>query len=33
VDERVEIPDLDALRRLYLLLGTKEELRGEAGPR
>jgi CRP/FNR family transcriptional regulator, cyclic AMP receptor protein len=33
VGERVEIPDLDALRRLYLLLGTKEELRGEAGPR
>jgi CRP-like cAMP-binding protein len=27
--ERVEIPDLDALRRLYALLGTKEELRGE----
>lgn len=31
VGERVEIPDLDALRRLYMLLGTKEELRGE-GP-
>ncbi len=31
VGERVEIPDLDALRRLYLLLGTKEELRGEGG--
>jgi CRP/FNR family cyclic AMP-dependent transcriptional regulator len=29
VGERVEIPDLEALRRLYLLLGTKEELRGE----
>jgi CRP/FNR family cyclic AMP-dependent transcriptional regulator len=29
VDERVEIPDLEALRRLYVLLGTKEELRGE----
>jgi CRP/FNR family transcriptional regulator, cyclic AMP receptor protein len=28
VGERVEIPDIDALRRLYLLLGTKEELRG-----
>ncbi len=33
VGERVEIPDLDALRRLYLLLGTKEELRGEAAPK
>ncbi|HEY8073978.1 MAG TPA: Crp/Fnr family transcriptional regulator [Labilithrix sp.] len=29
VGERVEIPDLDALRRLYALLGSKEELRGE----
>jgi CRP/FNR family cyclic AMP-dependent transcriptional regulator len=29
VGEKVEIPDVDALRRLYLLLGTKEELRGE----
>ncbi len=29
VGERVEIPDLDALRRLYSLLGSKEELRGE----
>ncbi len=27
--EKVEIPDLDALRRLYILLGTKDELRGE----
>ena len=27
--ERVEIPDVDALRRLYALLGTKDELRGE----
>jgi CRP-like cAMP-binding protein len=26
--ERVEIPDVEALRRLYALLGTKEELRG-----
>ena len=26
VGERVEIPDLDALRRLYSLLGSKEEL-------
>jgi CRP-like cAMP-binding protein len=29
VGERVEIPDVDALRRLYALLGTKEEVRGE----
>jgi CRP-like cAMP-binding protein len=29
VGERVEIPDLDALRRLYGLLGSKEELRGD----
>jgi CRP/FNR family cyclic AMP-dependent transcriptional regulator len=29
VDEHVEIPDVDALRRLYVLLGTKEEIRGE----
>jgi CRP-like cAMP-binding protein len=29
IGERVEIPDLDALRRLYTLLGSKEELRGE----
>jgi CRP/FNR family cyclic AMP-dependent transcriptional regulator len=29
VGERVEIPDIDALRRLYALLGSKEELRGE----
>jgi CRP-like cAMP-binding protein len=29
IGERVEIPDVDALRRLYTLLGTKEELRGE----
>lgn len=28
VGERVEIPDLEALRRLYALLGSKEELRG-----
>lgn len=27
--ERVEIPDLDALHRLYALLGAKDELRGE----
>lgn len=29
IGEKVEIPDVDALRRLYALLGTKEELRGE----
>lgn len=29
VGERVEIPDVDALKRLYSLLGSKEELRGE----
>lgn len=29
VGERIEIPDLEALRRLYSLLGSKEELRGE----
>lgn len=28
VGERIEIPDLDALRRLYVLLGTKDELHG-----
>ncbi|AKT42303.1 Crp/Fnr family transcriptional regulator [Chondromyces crocatus] len=28
-DERLEIPDLDALRRLYHLLGVKDEIRGE----
>jgi CRP/FNR family transcriptional regulator, cyclic AMP receptor protein len=27
--ERVEIPDVEALRRLYSLLGSKEELRGD----
>lgn len=31
VGERVEIPDIDALRRLYVLLGTKDELRGDTG--
>jgi len=30
VDERLEIPDLDALRRLFSLLGVKDEIRGEA---
>ena len=29
--ERVEIPDLEALRRLLSLLGSKEEIRGERG--
>jgi len=29
IGERVEIPDVDALRRLYALLGTKDELRGD----
>lgn len=29
VGERIEIPDVDALRRLYALLGTKDELYGE----
>lgn len=33
VGEKVEVPDVDALRRLYLLLGTKEELRGEGAAR
>jgi CRP-like cAMP-binding protein len=28
-EERLEIPDLDALRRLYGLLGLKDEIRGE----
>lgn len=27
--EKIEMPDLDALRRLYVLLGTKDELHGE----
>lgn len=29
-DERLEIPDLEALRRLYGLLGFKDEIRGDA---
>lgn len=29
-EERLEIPDLDALRRLYQLLGVKDELRGDS---
>jgi CRP-like cAMP-binding protein len=28
VDERIVLPDLDALRRLYVLLGKKEDVRG-----
>jgi len=28
--ERIEIPDVDALRRLYTLLGTKDELAGHS---
>jgi CRP-like cAMP-binding protein len=29
--ERIEIPDVDALRRLYVLLGTRDELAGDSG--
>ncbi len=29
VGERIEIPDVEALRRLYVLLGTKDEIHGE----
>lgn len=29
VEGRLEVPDIDALRRLYVLLGVKEDLRGE----
>lgn len=32
-DERLEIPDIEALRRLFGLLGLKDELRGEPGNR
>ncbi len=28
-EERLEIPDIDALRRLFALLGVKDEIRGE----
>ncbi|MCK6589350.1 MAG: Crp/Fnr family transcriptional regulator [Polyangiaceae bacterium] len=28
-DEKLEIPDVEALRRLYALLGVKDEIRGE----
>lgn len=31
-DERLEIVDLDALRRLYALLGFKDEIRGDVEP-
>ncbi len=30
-DERIVVPDVGALRRLYELLGMKEEVRGDAG--
>jgi CRP/FNR family transcriptional regulator, cyclic AMP receptor protein len=30
--ERIEIPDIEALRRLYTLLGTKDELAGQDDP-
>jgi len=30
-EARLEVPDIDALRKLYGLLGVKEDLRGEAG--
>jgi len=30
-DERLEIPDVEALRRLYGLLGLKDEIRGDQG--
>ncbi|HKQ68589.1 MAG TPA: Crp/Fnr family transcriptional regulator [Polyangiaceae bacterium] len=32
VDEKVEIPDLDSLRRLFALLGLKDEIHGNDGP-
>jgi CRP/FNR family transcriptional regulator, cyclic AMP receptor protein len=32
-DERLEIPDLEALRRLFGLLGLKDEIRGEPEPK
>lgn len=31
VGEKIEVPDLDAMRRLYTLLATKDELQGDAG--
>jgi CRP/FNR family cyclic AMP-dependent transcriptional regulator len=33
VGERVEIPDVESLRRLYVLLGTKDELNGDDNAR
>jgi len=33
VGERIEIPDVEALRRLYVLLGTKDEIHGESTQR
>jgi CRP-like cAMP-binding protein len=29
-DERLEVPDIEAMRRLYTLLGVKDEIRGDA---
>ncbi len=28
-DERLEVPDIEAMRRLYTLLGVKDEIRGD----
>jgi hypothetical protein len=30
-EAKLEVPDIEALRKLYGLLGVKEDLRGEAG--
>jgi len=32
VDEKVEIPDVDSLRRLFALLGMKDEIQGSDAP-
>jgi hypothetical protein len=32
VDEKVEIPDVDSLRRLFTLLGLKDEIQGTDVP-
>ena len=32
VDEKVEIPDVDSLRRLFQLLGLKDEIQGSELP-
>ena len=32
-DERLEVPDIEAMRRLYTLLGVKDEIRGDADGR